>query len=378
MAPAATAEIRKSRIARVYDAMRAAGANCLILGAGVNTSYLWGYGEDSYERFCAAFLSPDADPVFVVPHLSAQAATAVLASRCQILSWDDSVGPEDAIQEALRLMGVTPGCHVALDDALKVSWMLEIDRKLPSDVVYQPAASIMGTVRAIKEPEERRLMIDAGSHTWQCWLEHLGRLHGISESETASVLSSALRERGASDTFAIVAAGEHTAYPHHQSGHDLIGNGLLLCDFGGCFSGYWSDVTVTVSLGLPDAHQERVYCAVWQAWREAVTAVRPGVRCSDIDRAAWSVLQRYGMEHHVAHRTGHGIGLEVHEYPWISRGSDTVLEEGMTFSIEPGVYIAGAFGVRLETVVMVESDGCRLLTPAPSERLPIIHVAEER
>ncbi len=374
MASAVTAEISASRVARVQDALCSAGADVLILGAGSNTRYLWGYGEGTYERFCAAFVGRQQEPVFVVPRMSLPNAYTTLLAGHRVVAWDDSDGPVNAIEEALRLVGVQPGVRVALDDALKVSWALEIGDVLHGNATFQQAAAILGPVRAVKEPDEQRVLIDAGERTWACWNDPQVRLHRLSESHAAEVLSTALRQCGASDTFAIVASGRHTASPHHQSGDEVIGDGLLLCDFGGCFDGYWSDITVTLALGHATPHQVQVYHAVWRAWHDAVLAVRPGVSSSDIDHAAWSVLEREGLGPYVAHRTGHGIGLEIHEFPWISRQSHTLLEEGMTFSVEPGIYIPNAFGVRLETVVVVEATGCRLLTPAPPENLPVVPV----
>ena len=159
-------------------------------------------------------------------------------------------------------------------------------------------------------------------------------------------------------SFAIVGGGPNGASPHHEPGDRVIENGdLVVCDFGGRLRGYSSDVTRTFSVGVPSSEQEAVHSVVLAASEAARAAVGPGVTCQEIDRAARRVVEEAGYGDLFIHRTGHGIGLEVHEHPYMVEGNETPLEEGMTFSIEPGVYLPGRFGVRIEDIVACGPDG---------------------
>jgi Xaa-Pro aminopeptidase len=166
-------------------------------------------------------------------------------------------------------------------------------------------------------------------------------------------------------SFAIVGTGPNGASPHHEPGRRVIEEGdLVVCDFGGRRRGYSSDVTRTFSVGGASDEQQKVHRVVHGASEAARAAVGPGVTCQEIDRAARRVVEEAGFGEFFIHRTGHGIGLEVHEHPYIVEGNETPLEEGMTFSIEPGVYLPGRFGVRIEDIVACGDDGVDELNQA--------------
>ncbi len=163
--------------------------------------------------------------------------------------------------------------------------------------------------------------------------------------------------------FTLVAAGPNGAYPHHHSGPQPLQNGdAIILDIGATLDGYQSDITRMVYLGKPTPEFRRAYDAVLEANQNATRAVRPGVTAGAIDRAARGTLEQAGLGNYFTHRTGHGLGLEGHELPWIMAGSDEVLQEGMVFSIEPGVYLVNQFGVRIEDIVVVTQSGVRTLT----------------
>jgi D-alanyl-D-alanine dipeptidase len=158
--------------------------------------------------------------------------------------------------------------------------------------------------------------------------------------------------------FAIVASGPNGASPHHEPGKRVIEPGdLVICDFGGRYSGYFSDVTRTFSVGEPTDEQAEVHSVVLAANAAGHAAVGPGVPCQEIDRAARQVIEEAGYGDYFIHRTGHGIGLETHEHPYMVEGNDLPLEPGMTFSIEPGIYLPGRFGVRIEDIAACAEDG---------------------
>jgi Xaa-Pro aminopeptidase len=186
---------------------------------------------------------------------------------------------------------------------------------------------------------------------------------GRTEAQVARELADLTVEEGHdSAEFTIVASGPNGASPHHHPGDRAISEGdLVVSDFGGRWGGYFSDSTRTFVVGEPDAGQREVHEAVLEANRAGRAAVRPGVLCQEVDRAARRVINEAGFGDRFIHRTGHGIGLEVHEHPYMVEGNDRPLEPGMTFSVEPGVYLPGRLGVRIEDIVVCTSDGAESL-----------------
>jgi Xaa-Pro dipeptidase len=199
---------------------------------------------------------------------------------------------------------------------------------------------------------------------------------GRTEAEVEAELRRAMLARGPGQAvaFTIVASGPNGALPHHETAGRRIEQGdVVILDFGTREpGGYHSDITVTCAVGEPkDAEVRKVYDVVWRAQRAAIEAVRPGVACEEVDRAARSVIEAAGYGQHFLHRTGHGLGLQVHEPPYMVGGNKELLEEGMVFSIEPGVYLPGRFGVRLEIIASVARDGVSLINAPSSPELPI-------
>jgi Xaa-Pro aminopeptidase len=189
-------------------------------------------------------------------------------------------------------------------------------------------------------------------------------------------LRRALRERAPDQSvaFTIIASGPNAALPHHETAGRVLERGdVVILDFGTREpGGYHSDITVTCAVGQPaDAEVHKVYRTVWQAQRAAIEAVRPGVPCESIDQAARGVIEAAGYGVHFLHRTGHGLGLQVHEPPYMVSRNKEMLEEGMVFSIEPGIYLPGRFGVRLEIIASVSDSGVSLLNAPSAAELPI-------
>jgi Xaa-Pro aminopeptidase len=187
---------------------------------------------------------------------------------------------------------------------------------------------------------------------------------GATEAEVAWVVEEAFRKDGADVvTFTLIASGPHGAFPHHHSGPRRLQTGdAIILDIGATLNGYQSDITRMVFLGEPPDEFLQVYEAVLAANERGRAAVRPGVMAQEVDQATRSTLEAAGYGDYFIHRTGHGLGLEVHEAPWIMAGNEQILEEGMVFSVEPGVYLPGQFGIRIEDIVVVTDTGVRTLT----------------
>jgi Xaa-Pro aminopeptidase len=197
---------------------------------------------------------------------------------------------------------------------------------------------------------------------------------GVKESEFALALEMEMRRRGA-DARAfdfIVASGDRGAMPHGRASDKLLCQGeMVTVDFGAIKDGYYSDETVTVSLGRTSDRGREIHAVVKEAHDRAIAAVKPGIRCRDLDEIARSYIRQQGYEEFFGHGLGHGVGLDIHEKPVVSPRSDTVVEVGMVFTIEPGIYIPGFGGVRIEDTVAVTADGCVVLTQAPKDLIEL-------
>jgi Xaa-Pro aminopeptidase len=229
-------------------------------------------------------------------------------------------------------------------------------------------------LRAVKDADELAALRAAARAADAAFAAILERpFIGRTEAEVAADLARLLVENGHDRAdFTIVAGGPNAASPHHEAGARTIRPGdPVVMDFGGPVDGYFSDMTRTVVAGDPPAGFEEVYGVVRDAQRDGMASARPGVAAEDVDRAAREVIRGAGYGEWFVHRTGHGIGLEVHEPPYLVRGNDQQLEPGMAFSVEPGVYLPGRFGVRIEDIVTVTADGAESLNGASRDLLAV-------
>ena len=225
--------------------------------------------------------------------------------------------------------------------------------------------------RMHKDAQELQWMRESSHKNDQATMQTIARLHtGMSENEAAALHTGFANQLGSSKPSfePLVCFGSNCAEPHHDTGADILkdGNSVIL-DVGLTWQDYCSDMTRTVFMGHASDEQKRVYDLVCAANAAGRAAVRPGAALRDIDHAARKVIEDAGYGEYFIHRTGHGIGLEVHEFPDVSASSEAIAEPGMTFSIEPGIYLPGRFGVRVEDLVAVTEDGCETLNAAPRE-----------
>jgi Xaa-Pro aminopeptidase len=237
------------------------------------------------------------------------------------------------------------------------------------------APPLIEEARAVKDPQEIehiRAAAALGASLFDRILRSLKP--GVTETAAAAELEYAARAAGAEAMSfpTIIVSGEHSALPHGRpANRPLASKGFVVCDFGVILAGYCSDMTRTVWVGKPAAKARRVYQAVLEAQQAALGAVAPGRPASEVDRAARKLLQKEGLARYFTHSTGHGVGLEIHEAPRVAAGQDEVLQPGMVVTVEPGVYIPGEWGVRIEDMALVTEHGCEVLTPASKELLSL-------
>lgn len=306
--------------------------------------------------------------LFTDGRYTAQAAEEVKASEVQIAQGWPAVAAAQwlAAQSAVPVAGFDP-THTTVAELAR--WKSELPSRLRKGFFQALPGSIVEALRVVKDEDELALIAEAATVGCRLFEHILGIIRpGIPEVAVAAELEHKARILGAEGMSfeTIVASGERSAMPHGRASSALLPRrGFVTLDFGIILNGYCSDMTRTVFLGHPRPKERSVYEAVLEAQETAVRAVAPGASCGEVDEAARSVLKREGLAEAFSHSTGHGVGLEIHEPPRVSAGQPTRLQTGMVITIEPGVYLAGDFGVRIEDMVAVTRTGGQILTPAP-------------
>jgi Xaa-Pro aminopeptidase len=347
------------RIERAEAEAAAQGFDAVVASPSPDLAYLTGYDPGLLERPTFLVLRPDREPLLLVPELERPLATSRMADDVvAIRGWRDGTDPYAEAAASLPSRG-----RIAVTDRMWSSHLLELQAVLP-EISFHPASPVIGRLRARKDPDELdalRRAAAAADRTYEdlCGLAFRGR----TEIEIAADLARLLVEHGHTRAdFTIVGAGPNGASPHHDPGERRVEEGdAVVLDFGGELDGYFSDTTRTVVAGEPSTELVRIHALVHHAQGAAVDAVRPGAVAQDIDRIARAIIEEGGEGERFIHRTGHGIGREVHEPPYIVEGNPVPLEPGMVFSVEPGVYLAGRFGVRIEDIVAVTDEGVETL-----------------
>ncbi|MET9047395.1 aminopeptidase P family protein [Streptomyces sp. NPDC004362] len=360
-----TAEDYAARMRRAAEAADAAGLAGLLIAPGPDLVWLTGYRPVETERLTLLVLRAGQDPVLVVPTLEApDAAEAAGAPALTLRDWTDGKDPYGA---AAALLGVR-GRYGISDNAWALH-LLGLRERLP-DVGHVALTRALPMLRAVKDAAELDRLAAAGTAADAAYEEILKvAFGGRREREVAEDLAGLLRQFGhAQVDFTIVASGPNGANPHHEAGERVIQRGdMVVLDFGGLKHGYGSDTSRTVHVGEPTDEERKVHDLVRAAQEAGFRAVGPGAACQDVDRAARAVIDDAGYGAYFIHRTGHGIGVTTHEPPYMIEGEEQPLVPGMCFSVEPGVYLPGRFGVRIEDIVAVTEDGGRRLNETSRE-----------
>ena len=354
-----------ARLQRAAQSAAEAGLSGLLLTPGPDLLYLTGYAPVAItERITMLVVPVDGDPTMIVPRLERPDAEETTgASVFRLADWPDGSDPYEATS---RLLG--PGRY-ALSDSAWAMHLLGLQARLP-DTSYVSMTTALPMLRAIKDDDELDRLGAAAAAADAAYGEILEvRFAGRRETDIGTELAALLRRFGHSQVdFTVVGSGPNGANPHHEMGDRVIQPGdMVVLDFGGLKHGYGSDTTRTVHVGAPTDEEREVHEIVRRAQQAGFEAVRPGVECQEIDRAARAVIADAGYAEYFIHRVGHGIGLTTHEPPYMVEGERHRLQPGMCFSIEPGIYLPGRFGVRIEDIVTVTAEGGRRLNRTPHE-----------
>lgn len=349
--------------ARRHNLKRFTQADAIALVPGANMVYFTGLHFHLSERPIIALIQGD-DLAFILPELEAPQIHARPDIEARLFTWNDQDGYTGAFARAIDELGLH-GKVLGVDDRTMRVFELEALRALdPTLRVYQAGGGLLD-IRAIKAAEEVETLQTAIRRSEAALDAALPQIKpGMSEREIGALLSRELGQAGCEEVaFMLIQIGENSAVPHGSMTDRKLGeNEFLLIDYGGRFGGYPADITRTFCSGTPTAEMQRIYDTVLAANQAGIAAVKPGVACGDVDRAAREVIEAAGYGQYFIHRLGHGLGLEGHELPQMAPGVDDVLEVGMVFTVEPGIYVPGLGGVRIEDNVVVTEDGVRVLT----------------
>jgi Xaa-Pro aminopeptidase len=380
-------ERHAERLARTQALLPEHDASALLIGWGTDLLWLVGYEAAASERLTMLVLPAEGRATLVVPRLerpTAEAAAPVAAGVVDVTTWEETQDPFETVAGLLSASGSRPEVQLGalggawgrlggllVSDRLYASFLLRLQAVVP-DAAFGLASSVLSDLRAIKDAEEIDLLRQA-AHAADRVVGEIasGRLIGRTELDVAHEVHERLVAAG-HDTaeFAIVGSGPNSASPHHEASSRVIGEGEpIVLDIGGRLAGYHSDVTRTLWVTgdgdvRPTADFARLYDVLQKAQAAAASAVSVGVACEAIDAAARDVITAAGFGEQFIHRTGHGIGLDGHEDPYLVSGNDRPLEVGNAFSNEPGIYFAGRHGARIEDIVVCAEGGADNLNVA--------------
>ncbi|HKP99909.1 MAG TPA: aminopeptidase P family protein [Actinomycetes bacterium] len=361
-----TSEVLTRRMERATAQAAQAGLTGLLVNPGPDLLYFTGYQPVAItERITMLVLQGSRDPAMIVPVLERpDAEESPGAAALALTDWADGSDPYAATAGLLD-----PGGRYAISDSAWAMHLLGLQQAVPESR-YVSMTSALPMLRAVKDAEELERLAAAGASADKSFEQILGvRFAGRRERDIGAELARFLRDHGHSEVdFTVVGSGPNGANPHHEMSDRTIEEGdMVVLDFGGLQDGYGSDTTRTVHVGEPTDEESEVFEIVRRAQQAAFEAVRPGAACQEIDRVARKVIDDAGYGAYFIHRTGHGIGLTTHEPPYMVEGETHQLEPGMCFSIEPGIYLPGRFGVRIEDIVTVTEDAGRRLNNTSHE-----------
>ncbi len=349
-------EVRSRRIESLSKALEEDDLRCFLVPPSKDLYYLTGLAKEPSERLFLVAVWPGGTLLCLAPELEASWVRDNLGD-CMLFTWKEGENPYKLVKSLLGKANALSG-DVAIGGSLATSHFLKINAEI-DDVNFVDGSPFVAKLRATKDDEELKLLEESCKIADSVMGEAPALLKkGGTEQETARAIMAMFLERGAVQPWVSVAGGPNTSYPHHEATDRKISQGdIVMIDTGALYKGYNSDITRTFFLGTPPGEMVKIYDAVMRANHNATMKAVEGGQARDVDVAARKTLLAEGMIHAVKHRTGHGIGLDIHEPPYASEADETVLEAGMTFTVEPGLYLDGKFGVRIEDVVAITPGG---------------------
>lgn len=361
----ATRSVFQVRSARAKAEMTAQGIDWLLVTHSTDLLYMIGYSHRQTERLSLLILPREGSAVMVVPSFEIPVVERY-ATFFNLVGWQET---EDPIRKVADVIGRETTSTIAVCDQLHALFLLGIQSQLPN-ARFMPGQRVLARLRMFKTQDEvahLRAAAEGADRSLAALLDQ--PVLEMTERDVIRFLHAQLLENGHESVgTGIVGVGPHAASPHHRTSDTPLRRGqALVIDFGGSLNGYRSDMTRTFHLGGASEEFKRVYEIVRVAQQRAFEAIRPGATAEEIDAVARDYISAEGYGEAFLHRTGHGIGLDGHEHPYIVGGDTTVLQAGMTFSVEPGIYLAGKFGVRIEDIVAVTADGADRLNQFPRE-----------
>lgn len=381
--PTISAERYGERIEAVRGRLREAGGAGLLVGPGADLWYLTGYEAMALERLTLLVVPVDGAAVLIVPRLEREPGKSSPAARAALTgvrSWEETEDPYRHVVAALGGAGGSPGgMRLFVGDRLWAMFTLRLQEAFPG-ARFGLASEVLRALRMHKDAEEVALLRAAARAADRVVIAVAhGRLIGRTEREIGREIVERLLAEGheKAEHGQIVGSGPNSASPHHTASERVVVPGEpIVFDIGGSYGGYASDITRTIWVAgpddiRPDPEFRALHDTVAEAHAAALAVARVGTACEDVDAAARRVIGDAGHGPQFLHRTGHGIGLEVHEEPYIVGGNAERLEPGMAFSVEPGIYLEGRFGARIEDIVVATANGPDVLNEAPRELMVV-------
>lgn len=366
MATGGTAlSVYSDRIKRAQAELAARGIDFLFVGPSSDLFYLFGFDAHLSERLNLLIIPREGKPTYVVPVLEAP----LVRDRSELVTisaWEETQQPSKLVAQVI---GDAAGKAIAVSDRLWSVFLLRLQQAVP-EASWNSAEDVMRALRVSKDAHEIEIMREVSKRTDEAWHEFIegGPISGLTETQTMERLQGLMAKRGLQGGFGICASGPNSASPHHHTGDRKIQQGdVVIFDWGGTLEGYKSDITRTVVIGEPTEEFRKVYEIVSRANQATFEAVKPGVPCEVLDQTARKVITDAGYGPQFLHRVGHGLGLDVHEEPYLVGGNTMPLATGMVFSDEPGIYLEGNFGVRIEDAVVCTENGGERLNNASRE-----------
>jgi len=363
------------RIAALQARLRAQSADLAILAGTDHMQYLTGWREGGHERFVGLFIPSNGAASFVVPEMNASQARKTPAGISAVQGWFDETGWHAEALSAAGVGSLKPGSVVLVDDELHSVHLLALQKLLPQ-ATFREIGTTMSRLREIKTDDELADMQHAADLIDGIVEEAFTQLReGMTELELQGWFLDAYKRHGTRPSFTpLICFGKSGAMPHHHTGDTRLQEGdVLVIDVGCISNNYASDITRTVAFrSVTDPLAIQIYALVYAAHTNARSKAVPGVSGEEVDTAARSVIVNGGYGEFFVHRTGHGIGISTHEPPYIVQGNKEPLLPGMCFSVEPGIYLEGRFGVRIENIVTMTSDGVRSFNAEPADHLRIV------